>query len=321
MGILSLQRHHVNILCRCAYDKTKRLQLLPAATVNLIIPILVEYIRLRSQNLDSKKSQDKSKKRRLAAGALPRGTFVRVKTARGRKNASTRWLQRQLNDPYVRRAQSEGYRSRAAYKLTEINEKYKILKRGMRVVDLGAAPGGWTQVIANIVGEGRGRLKNAEAYKGSSREDAPEKEAFLTLNNVVAVDLKEMDPLPQVTMIQGDFLNEETLNHIKEALPQGQADAVLSDMAPSATGHSQTDHLKIMALVEEASLCAQDLLQEGGVFVAKIFHGADAEVLAKSLQKTFKKVSYFKPPSSRKDSAEIYLIAQGKLDLSLQQDD
>jgi 23S rRNA (uridine2552-2'-O)-methyltransferase len=204
----------------------------------------------------------------------------RVKTARGRKTSSTRWLERQLNDPYVTEAQKQGYRARSAFKLKEIDEKTKILKAGQKVVDLGAAPGGWCQV-------------------------ATEKKC-----TVVALDLLPVEPMPGVTFIQMDFMDDEAPGKLKAALG-GPADIVLSDMAPNTTGHKQTDHIRIMAVVEAAYLFAQEVLKPGGVFVAKVFQGGAEKELLAQMKKDFEKIRHIKPPASRKESSEQYVVATG----------
>ncbi len=205
---------------------------------------------------------------------------VRVKTARGRKLSSTLWLQRQLNDPYVRRAKAEGYRSRAAYKLLELDEKFRLLRRGARIVDLGAAPGGWCQ---------------AAHAKGAA--------------HIVGVDLLEMEPIGGVTLLQGDFTEAETVDAVREALG-GPVDLVLSDMAPNTSGHRDTDHVRTVALVEAAAAFAQEALAPGGALVAKTFQGgADARLLT-TLKQAFGSVRHAKPPASRTGSPETYLVAQ-----------
>jgi 23S rRNA (uridine2552-2'-O)-methyltransferase len=214
-----------------------------------------------------------------------RNLKVRVRSA-GRSQASRRWLERQLNDPYVARAKREGLRSRAAYKLTEIDDKHKLLKPGAKVVDLGAAPGGWSQVAASRVraGEGGGR--------------------------VVAIDLLDMDPLPGVDFLQLDFLAADAPQRL-EALLGGPADVVLSDMAANATGHRRTDHLKIMALAETAADFARAVLKPGGTFLAKVLQGGTEGELLASLKRDFAVVKHVKPAASRSDSAELYVLATG----------
>ncbi len=210
---------------------------------------------------------------------------VRVKSGKGRKLSSKLWLERQLNDPYVARAKREGYRSRAAFKLVEIDDKARFLKKGARVIDLGAAPGGWSQVAAK-------------------RVHAPQQ------GRVVAIDLLAMDPLPGVDFIQLDFLDPTAPAKLK-AMLGGGADVVLSDMAANATGHRKTDHIKIVALVEAASEFAREVLEPGGTFLAKVLQGgAEGELLA-LLKRDFKSVKHIKPPASRSDSAELYLLATG----------
>lgn len=203
-----------------------------------------------------------------------------VKTARKRKSGSTRWLQRQLNDPYVEEARKQGYRSRAAFKLIEIDKKLKLLKPGMKVLDLGAAPGGWSQVAAE---------------KGCE---------------IVALDLLAMDPVPGVHFIQMDFLDDAAPDVLKEALA-GPADLVLSDIAPNTTGHKQTDHLRIMAAVEAAYYFATEVLKPGGTFIAKVFQGGAQNTLLAQMKKDFSKIRHIKPPASRKESSEQYLVASG----------
>ena len=210
---------------------------------------------------------------------------TKVKSARGRKNSSTRWLQRQLNDPYVAEAERLGYRGRAAFKLLEIDEKLKILKSGYSVVDLGAAPGGWCQIATQ---------------KGC---------------RVVAVDLLDMDELPGVSFIKHDFMENDAPDIIKAELKKisktGLADIVLSDMAPNTTGHKQTDHLRIMAVVEAAYEFALEVLKPDGVFVAKVLQGGTQNELLGQMKKNFKTIRHIKPPASRKESSEQYVIASG----------
>ena len=207
---------------------------------------------------------------------------TRVRTAKGRKVGSTRWLERQLNDPYVKRAKAEGYRSRAAYKLLELDERFGILKGVRRVIDLGVAPGGWTQVV---------------------RQKAP-------LSQVVGIDLLPTDPIGGATLIQMDFMNEAAPAALTEALG-GSADLVLSDMAANTVGHPQTDHLRTMALVEAALKFAVEVLRPGGAFVAKVLAGgADAQLVAE-LKRRFAAVKHAKPAASRKGSSEWYVVAQG----------
>jgi 23S rRNA (uridine2552-2'-O)-methyltransferase len=216
-------------------------------------------------------------------GGGSRELKVRVRSGRRRSQSSRAWLERQLNDPYVARAKREGFRSRAAYKLAEIDDKARVLKKGARVVDLGAAPGGWSQLAASRVGrEGR----------------------------VIAIDVLPMTPVPGVEFLHLDFLDSSAPQKLKEQLG-GAADVVLSDMAANATGHARTDHLKIMALVEAAAEFARDVLAPGGTFLAKVLQGgAEASLLA-ALKRDFKQVRHVKPPASRSDSAEMYLLATG----------
>ncbi len=207
---------------------------------------------------------------------------VRVKTAKGRKASSTRWLERQLNDPYVAEAGRLGYRSRSAFKLGELDDRFHFLKPGKRVVDLGAAPGGWTQVVV-------------ERLRGGC---------------LIAVDQKEMDPIPGATILMLDFLSDQAPGEIKAALGGG-ADVVLSDMASPATGHAATDHLRIMALCEAAFEFAHEVLAPGGSFVAKVLVGGTEQSLLATLKREFKTVKHVKPAASRAESAEIYVVALG----------
>jgi 23S rRNA (uridine2552-2'-O)-methyltransferase len=211
---------------------------------------------------------------------------VRVKAGKGRSLSSKRWLERQLNDPYVARARREGLRGRAAYKLIEIDDKHRLLKSGARVVDLGAAPGGWSQVAAKRVGlaQGRGR--------------------------VVAIDLLEMAPIAGVDFVRRDFLDARAPEEIK-ALLGGPADVVLSDMAANATGHRKTDHLRIVALAEAAAEFAREVLAPDGAFLCKVLQGGTEGTLLAALKRDFAAVKHVKPAASRADSAELYLLATG----------
>src|SRR5271165_7050526 len=215
-----------------------------------------------------------------------RALKTRVKTARKRSLASTLWLERQLNDPYVAQARREGYRSRAAFKLLEIADKHKLFKPGQRIVDLGAAPGGWSQVAAaeTKAREGRGR--------------------------VIAIDLLEMDPIEGVEFLTMDFHGADAPERLSEKLG-GPADGVMSDMAANSTGHRKTDHLRIVGLVELAADFAREVLAPGGFFLAKVLQGgAEGELLAR-LKREFAAVRHIKPKASRADSAELYLLATG----------
>lgn len=215
-----------------------------------------------------------------------RDLTVRVRTAAKRKVGSTRWLQRQLNDPYVVEARKQGLRSRAAFKLLQLDEEFGLLKRGQRVVDLGAAPGGWTQVAVEAV--------------------LPETSGGV----VVGLDYLEMEPIPGATLIQLDFLDPDAPERLKDALG-GRADLVLSDMAAPTTGHASTDHLRIMGLAEVAYDFARQVLAPGGAFVCKLFQGGAEKSLLDPLKQDFAKVRHAKPPASRADSAETYLVATG----------
>jgi 23S rRNA (uridine2552-2'-O)-methyltransferase len=216
---------------------------------------------------------------------------VRVKTGKSRSLSSKLWLERQLNDPYVARAKREGWRGRAAFKLMEIDDKHHLLKTGARVVDLGAAPGGWSQVAAQRVA-----AKRVGAREGRGR--------------VVGIDLLEMGPVPGVDFIQLDFLDPAAPDRLKDMLG-GPADVVLSDMAANATGHRKTDHLKIMALAEAAADFAREVLAPGGAFLCKVLQGGTEATLLASLKRDFASVKHVKPAASRTDSAELYLLATG----------
>ncbi len=221
------------------------------------------------------------------AGTGHRGLHQRVKTAKKRKVSSQRWLERQLNDPYVARAKQEGFRSRAAYKLAEIDDRHHLLRPGLRVVDLGAAPGGWSQVAADRV---------------RSSDDDP---------RVVAIDYLDMDPLAGVVVLKKDFLDPDAPDALKAALGGHKADLVLSDMAAPTTGHKATDHLRIVALCEIAAAFAREVLAPGGAFLAKVFRGGTEHTLLADLKRDFMKVQHVKPPASRPDSPELYLLATG----------
>jgi 23S rRNA (uridine2552-2'-O)-methyltransferase len=206
----------------------------------------------------------------------------RLKTAKGRKVSSTRWLERQLNDPYVKRAKAENYRSRAAYKLLELDERFGLLKGAKTVVDLGIAPGGWSQVV---------RRKTPNAI-------------------VVGIDLLPTDPIEGVTILQMDFMDDTAPDRLRDALG-GPADLILSDMAANTVGHQQTDHLRTMALVEAGLEFAREVLKPGGAYVAKVLAGGADNQLVAELKRSFATVKHAKPPASRKDSSEWYVIAQG----------
>ncbi len=225
------------------------------------------------------------------SGRGQRDLKVNVKTARGRKLSSTRWLQRQLNDPYVARARKEGYRGRAAFKIMELDDKFRFLVPGARVVDLGCAPGGWCQVAVkrvNALGEKQGKA----------------------VGRIIGVDLQEVEPIAGCELHQLDFLADDADALVKTWLG-GQADVVMSDMAAASSGHKQTDHLRIIALCEAAAYFAFDVLEEGGTFVAKVLAGGAEGELQKLLKNKFNKVVNVKPPSSRADSSEKFVIATG----------
>ena len=225
------------------------------------------------------------------SGRGRRDLAVRVKSARGRKPSSTRWLQRQLNDPYVQRAREEGYRGRAAYKLIELDERHTLLAPGARVVDLGAAPGAWAQVAARRV--------NADASRGGRPR-----------GRVLGIDVLDMEPLPAVETHVLDFLEEGAEARLTGWL-DGPADVVLSDMAAPATGHRPTDHLRVVALAEAAAEFAVGVLAPGGAFVSKVLDGGAEAGLQGELKRRFARVANVKPPASRPDSAEKYVVATG----------
>ena len=222
------------------------------------------------------------------AGPAPgsRSLKVKLRKVKGRRVSSKAWLERQLNDPYVAEARRRGYRARSAFKLAEIDDRFHFLKVGQTVVDLGAAPGGWSQVAAERTGADRGRGK------------------------VVAIDIHGIEPIPGVTVLKKDFLDEDAPVVLAEALG-GKADVVLSDMAAHATGHRQTDHLKIMDLAETALLFARKHLKPGGAFLCKVLRGGTESALLADIKRDFTSVRHVKPPASRADSAELYLLAMG----------
>lgn len=209
---------------------------------------------------------------------------TKVRTAKGRKTSSTKWLQRQLNDPYINKAEQEGYRSRAAFKIKEIDEKLGgLFKKDMVVVDLGAAPGGWSQVAAEA-----------------------------GCKKIVAIDLLEIDEIPGVDFVQMDFMDDAAPDKLKDMIGgDGLVDIVMSDMAPNTIGHKQTDHLRIMAVVEAAYYFAVEVLKPDGVFIAKVFQGGAQNTLLAEMKKDFKVTRHIKPPSSRKESSEQFLVATG----------
>ncbi len=214
--------------------------------------------------------------------ALPsRGLSVSLKTARGRTTASQKWLQRQLNDPYVRAAKEQGWRSRAAFKLIELDDRFHLIGKGIKVVDLGAAPGGWAQVAVK---------------RGAAR--------------VVGVDLLPVDPISGATILRGDFMDDTMPGQLADLLG-GKADLVLSDMAPNTTGHNATDHLRIMALADLALHFAVEMLADGGGFVAKVFQGGSERAMLERMKRSFATVRHAKPPASRKESSELYVVATG----------
>jgi len=222
----------------------------------------------------SKKNKTSSRGGRLKAA-------VKVKTAKGRKPSSTKWLKRQLNDPFVKLAKDEGYRSRAAYKIKEIDDKFKFLKAGITLVDLGAAPGSWLQVAAERL-KGRGK--------------------------VIGIDLQAIEPIDKVDLLQGDFLDDDFVATLRNKI-NGQIDVVLSDMAAPSSGHADTDHIRVMNLCQAALSFAISNLKTGGIFVSKVLQGGtEAELLA-LMKQHFKQVKHYKPKASRSDSTEIYVVA------------
>lgn len=238
--------------------------------------------------------EDQRKARRSRKGASGnklessfsgRGLKVRVKTARGRSNSSARWLERQLNDPYVKEAKKRGFRSRAAFKLLQIDDRFRLIRKAVRVIDLGAAPGGWCQVLQKRAGCGA---------------------------RVVGMDLLEIEAVAGIVFLQGDFMADEAPGRLRAALG-GPADLVISDMAAASSGHPPTDHLRIMALVEAALDFAEEVLDPGGSFVAKVLQGGADESLMKRLRDGFDSVKHFKPDASRSDSSEMYVVAQNFL--------
>ncbi|MFE3838166.1 RlmE family RNA methyltransferase [Pseudogemmobacter sonorensis] len=234
------------------------------------------------------------------SGRGQRDLRVKVKTAKGRRLSSTLWLERQLNDPYVQRAKREGYRGRAAFKIMELDDRYGFLKPGARVVDLGCAPGGWCQVAVpriNALGEA--------AKKPQGR--------------IIGVDLQEVEPIAGVELYQLDFLEDGAEDKVKAWLG-GRADVVMSDMAAAASGHKGTDHLRIIALIEAALAFAYDVLEEGGTFVAKVLAGGAENQMQAELKRNFKKVANVKPPASRADSSEKFVVAMGFRGRSAQDD-
>ena len=252
---------------------------------------VLDALPLREAAANTVKMMAKTPTGKNTSGRGQRDLKVKVKSARGRRLSSTRWLQRQLNDPYVKRAQAEGYRGRAAYKIMEVDDKYRFLVPGARVVDLGCAPGGWAQVAVkriNVMGEKRGKSQG----------------------RIIGVDLQEMEPLAGAEFYQLDFMDEGADDKVKEWLG-GMADVVMSDMAASSSGHKQTDHLKIISLCEAAAYFAFDVLEEGGTFVAKVLAGGAEGELQKLLKNKFTKVANVKPPSSRSDSSEKFVVAMG----------
>ena len=233
----------------------------------------------------------KTIKTKNTSGRGQRDLKVKVKSARGKTVSQVKWLQRQLNDPYVKRAQLEGFRGRAAFKILELNEKYNFLIPGSKVVDLGCAPGGWSQVAVDLV--------NALGVKKNVK-----------IGSVIGIDLQEVEVLPGARFYQIDFMADDADLEVKNIL-EGKANVVMSDMAASSSGHKKTDHLRIMALCETAAYFAFDVLEEGGTFVAKVLAGGAESELQTLLKQKFTKVYNVKPPSSRSDSSEKFVVALG----------
>ena len=233
----------------------------------------------------------KTTKAKNTSGRGQRDLKVKVKSARGKTVSQVKWLQRQLNDPYVKRAQLEGFRGRAAFKILELNEKYNFLIPGSKVVDLGCAPGGWSQVAVDLV--------NALGVKKNVK-----------IGSVIGIDLQEMEVLPGAKFYQIDFMANDADLEVKNIL-EGKANVIMSDMAASSSGHKKTDHLRIMALCETAAYFAFDVLEEGGTFVAKVLAGGAESDLQTLLKQKFTKVYNVKPPSSRSDSSEKFVVALG----------
>lgn len=233
----------------------------------------------------------KTTKAKNTSGRGQRDLKVKVKSARGKTVSQVKWLQRQLNDPYVKRAQLEGFRGRAAFKILELNEKYNFLIPGSKVVDLGCAPGGWSQVAVDLV--------NAHGVKKNVK-----------IGSVIGIDLQEVEVLPGAIFHQIDFMANEADLEVKNIL-DGKANVVMSDMAASSSGHKKTDHLRIMALCETAAYFAFDVLEKGGTFVAKVLAGGAESDLQTLLKQKFAKVYNVKPPSSRSDSSEKFVVALG----------
>lgn len=238
---------------------------------------------------DSARRGGKGSASKSATRFTQRSLTEKVRTAKGRKSSSTKWLQRQINDPYVAEARARGFRSRAAFKLLELDDQFRVLKPGARVVDLGAAPGGWTQVAVERVGSTRTGMK---------------------AGRVVSLDINEMEPVSGATMFLQNFLEPEAPELLKDAL-DGPADVVLSDMAAPATGHPSTDHIRIVALCESALEFAVEVLCPGGAFIAKVLQGGTENELLVRMKRLFRTVKHAKPPASRSDSAEMYVVALG----------
>ncbi|MCB1511112.1 MAG: RlmE family RNA methyltransferase [Hyphomicrobiaceae bacterium] len=229
---------------------------------------------------------------RQPGGGGKRQLKVRVKTARGRRTSSQMWLERQLNDPYVAEARSRGYRSRAAFKLIEMDDKWKLMRPGDCVIDLGAAPGGWTQVAVQ---------RTKAVAEGATAADG----------QVIAIDISAMEQIPGAEIIHLDFMDETAADRLKALMRKPAADLVMSDMAAPATGHTRTDHLRIMGLAEAAAEFAGEVLRQGGAFLCKVLQGGTERELLDRLKREFTTVRHVKPPASRADSSELYVLATG----------
>ena len=241
--------------------------------------------KFQEHSLNGKRSDRKS------SGRGQRDLTVKVKTAKGRKSSSTRWLQRQLNDPYVSRARREGYRSRAAFKIMEMDDKFRFLVPGAKVVDLGCAPGGWCQVAVE-------RTNSMGLQKGRKR------------GFVLGIDIQEVEPIQGCLISNLNFMDSDADEAVKKLIG-GKVDVVMSDMAAASSGHRQTDHLRIISLCEAAAEFSFDVLEEGGAFISKVLAGGAEGELQKLLKKSFGMVANFKPPASRADSSEKYVVATG----------
>ena len=236
----------------------------------------------------AKKRKTNSSKKSHTSNPMVRNTNTKIKTAKGRKTSSSRWLQRQLNDPYVQASKRDGYRSRAAYKLLQMNEKFDFIKPHSRVLDLGAAPGGWSQVVASITGANTSDIDS----------------------QIIALDILPIEPIPGVKILSYDFMKEGAEDLIRDEV-KDPLDVILSDISPPLSGHSNTDHLRIIAIAEAAYSLSIQLLGPNGVFITKVFQGGTEKKLLDDIKENFSIVKHLKPPASRKESSELYLVAMG----------